>query len=131
MKLLTRAIRDFVQASLEHGSVSLMLLAGGVGKRMGVIFCPMQLITGGILHLLFHKLLLLAKACVETQTSRAGPQPCNAAGILMPRLIMLQASMPKQYLPLLGQPLLCTACRHCAAWLRLERLSLYATPHIR
>ena len=38
MNALTRAISDFVQASLEHGSVSLVLLAGGVGKRMGVDF---------------------------------------------------------------------------------------------
>ena len=35
---LTSAIGDFVQASLEHGSVSLVLLAGGLGKRMGVRF---------------------------------------------------------------------------------------------
>ena len=33
---MTRAIHGCVQASLEHGSVSLVLLAGGVGKRMGV-----------------------------------------------------------------------------------------------
>ena len=32
-------------------------------------------------------------------------QLCNVAGILTSRPIVLQASMPKQYLPLLGQPI--------------------------
>lgn len=32
-------------------------------------------------------------------------QQCNVARIFIPGLIMLQASMPKQYLPLLGQPI--------------------------
>ena len=32
-------------------------------------------------------------------------QWCNVAGILTSRPIVPQASMPKQYLPLLGQPI--------------------------
>lgn len=98
--------------SVPAGSVSLVLLAGGVGKRMGVSAA--------------HRCSAATRPCRDLAALRY-PAPRMHSAIIAPRH-WVQAAIPKQYLELNGQPIATYSLRTFAAMPQVREVVVVCEP---